>query len=366
MDKQPSFMFWLCLVYLLYLAQPIGWVWQGHLAVPALAGAALAIAAFVTLYVLLMRRVTRVGPLQRPLGETLALGALVAIAVGAVLGFGEAWLGLFVYTAVAAAFALPVRPAVVAVAGISCITLLAGLAAGVGWSTAGQMAGLCAALGVGMIGTARLVTVNSELRAARRELARLAVADERLRISRDLHDLLGHSLSLIAIKSQLAGRLLHASPDQAGAEVRQVEDIARASLDQVRQAVSGYRQPTLVHELESARDMLAAAGVACEIKNDWPPLPVATEAALSWALREGVTNVIRHSGARRCAIRICEGADTVELEIVDDGRGAPTNEVGSGLTGIAERVAQVGGSSKAAPQPGGGFRLTVSVPRAVA
>jgi two-component system, NarL family, sensor histidine kinase DesK len=151
--------------------------------------------------------------------------------------------------------------------------------------------------------------------------------------------------------------------------VHEIEDVARAALLQVRDAVSNYRQPTLVSELESARRMLAAAGISCQVDNDWPALPVVVESALSWALREGVTNVIRHSRCQECGIRVVERGDVVVLEIVDNGHGpiaAPASadsHGGSGLSGVAERVAEVGGSVSAGPDPGGGFRLTVTVPR---
>jgi len=169
---------------------------------------------------------------------------MLGIAVGLVPGYGGPWIRLFVFVVVGAAFALATRPALAAVGITTLLALGSGLAAGVEPSTVTQIAGLCAALGLGMVGTARLVAVNRQLHAARRELARLAVTDERLRIARDLHDLLGHSLTLIAIKSQLARRLTTAAPKRAQVENEQIEAVARAALDEVRQVVSGYRQPT--------------------------------------------------------------------------------------------------------------------------
>ena len=139
-----------------------------------------------------------------------------------------------------------------------------------------------------------------KLNQTRAELARMAVADERLRISRDLHDLLGHSLSLIALKSELAGRTIESDPQRAAREIAEVEAVARRSLADVRQAVTGYRQPSLAAELAAARRMLASAGIDCRV--DAPgtyDLPPEVDALLAWTVREAATNVVRHSGARR-------------------------------------------------------------------
>nr|MDQ3841501.1 sensor histidine kinase [Actinomycetota bacterium] len=222
-------------------------------------------------------------------------------------------------------------------------------------------------IGIGMIGVSRLVVTVRELRTAREELARLAVAEERLRFARDLHDLLGHSLSLITLKSELAGRLLPTAPEKAATEVRDIEGVARRALREVREAVAGYRQPTLDGELEDAREMLEAAGITCRIESKVGVLPNATDAVLAWAVREGVTNVIRHSRARSCEIRVTRDGEEVRAEISDDGLGSsaerdapPSN--GSGLSGLAERVAASGGDLEAGSPPESGFRLRVSLP----
>jgi two-component system, NarL family, sensor histidine kinase DesK len=226
-------------------------------------------------------------------------------------------------------------------------------------------------IGIGMIAVSRLVVTVRELQAARREIAQLAAAEavarERLRFARDLHDLLGHSLSSITLKSELAGRLLPAAPEQAAAEVRDIEGVARRSLREVREAVSGYRQPTLDEELYGAREMLEAAGIACRIEKEASPLPNAMNTVLAWAVREGVTNVIRHSRADRCDIRVTHDSEEVRVEVKDNGHDSPpehkrTYSNGSGLSGLAERIAASGGNVEAGPLPESGFRLRVSLP----
>jgi two-component system sensor histidine kinase DesK len=219
-------------------------------------------------------------------------------------------------------------------------------------------------LGWWMIGFTQLLTTVQELHAAREEIARLAVADERVRFGRDLHDLLGHSLSLIALKSELAGRLLPGRPAEASREVADITDVSRRALGEVREAVSGYRRPTLGAELAGAREALAAAGIAVDA--DVPPaeLPPDLEAVLAWTVREATTNVLRHAGARRVAIHVAADDERASVEVLDDGRGADGASVddGSGLAGLAERVARARGRIEAAPRAEGGFRVAVSLP----
>jgi two-component system, NarL family, sensor histidine kinase DesK len=209
----------------------------------------------------------------------------------------------------------------------------------------------------------------SRLHRTRAELARMAVAEERLRIARDLHDLLGHSLSLITLKAELAGRLMGSDPGRASHEVADLEVVARKSLADVRAAVSSYRQPVLAAEIAAARQMLAAAGIGCEVEApDSYDLPARAEAALAWAVREGATNVVRHSGARKATIKLAAASGDASVEILDDGAGPigagdGQGGTGSGLAGIAERVVQAGGQvSAGAGGAGKGFRLQVRVP----
>jgi two-component system, NarL family, sensor histidine kinase DesK len=220
---------------------------------------------------------------------------------------------------------------------------------------------------------ARRVELVNKLRDTRAELARMAVADERLRIARDLHDLLGHSLSLITLKAELAGRLLDADPERAAREVAELERVARRSLGEVRAAVTSYRQPRLAAEIASARHMLAAAGMECQVHAPASiELPPATDALLAWTVREGATNVVRHSGARTVTITISITPDEVSAEIADDGVGPtwdadprPGEHQGSGLSGLTERARAAGAEISSGEGPGGkGFRLLVRVPAA--
>jgi two-component system sensor histidine kinase DesK len=158
-----------------------------------------------------------------------------------------------------------------------------------------------------------------ELHAARRELARLAVIEERERLSRDLHDLLGQTLSMITLKSELARHLVKEEPDRCAQELSDIERVARQTLREVREAVAGYRQPRLESELEGARQLLSAAGIDYQIEPDTLILPPETSAVLAWAVREGVTNVIRHSRARHCEITLIQGNGTVGAEVINDG-----------------------------------------------
>jgi two-component system, NarL family, sensor histidine kinase DesK len=208
-----------------------------------------------------------------------------------------------------------------------------------------------------------LLRANAELREARSELADVAVAEERMRFSRDLHDLLGHDLSLIALKAELAGKLLPPGADTAAKEVDDIRTLTRSALTQVREAVDGYRQPTLATELAGARVALEAAGIELRVENRAVALDPEAESVLAWAVREGATNVIRHSGARNATITIIPAGVGAEVEITDDGGGANgANGVGHGLDGLLERARSVGGGLEAGADPEGGFRLRVTVP----
>ena len=289
---------------------------------------------------------------------TIAFLAVLAIALN--LTLGSEWRVLFFHVNVAAGIMLLARDAYVAIAGLAVTTLALGTVSGMVW-----LALPTAAIGLWATAFVRQVAAVAELRSAREELARLAVSEERLRFARDLHDLLGHSLSLITLKSELAGRLLPAAPKKAATEVHDIEDVARQALREVREAVAGYRRPTLDEELAGAGEMLEAAGISCRIENEAGVLPNAVDAVLAWAVREGTTNVIRHSRARRCRILLARDGEGVYAEITDDGQGFQSNSgetSGSGLSGLSERVATSAGRIEAGSPPDGGFRLRVSLP----
>ncbi|MDQ2783466.1 MAG: sensor histidine kinase [Chloroflexota bacterium] len=291
---------------------------------------------------------------------------LVACVLFLTLTDSSDWYWFFTYTGLAAGVAFPARWAAWMTIGLIVVT--AGVGGTVDWLQMGRMVVLVAVLGSGMIGVGYLIRTIRALRAARAEIARLAVAEERLRFARDLHDLLGHSLSTIAIKTALAHRLLSDAPERAGRELEDVQTVTQEALKEVRDAVTGYRQPTLATELANAQEILAAAGIACDVDDAVGTLPAAVESALAWTVREGVTNIVRHSRARHVTIGIHQGHETVRADITDDGEGDSVgthpspSAGGSGLRGLAERAVAVGGRLDAQPCPTGGFHLVVILP----
>jgi two-component system sensor histidine kinase DesK len=346
------------LVFLLFLGFPLWDVFHSPPGAAHLALVLAGVALFVGAYLWLMRmRHTLSG--RR---EWLTFGALMAVALALALDNSASWATLFIYAAAVCGFRMEPRPAVRGI--VACAALAAATGAVGDYPLAGIVSQTvyAGAIGLMLLAFARLLQVNRELRAAREEIARLAVGEERLRFSRDLHDLLGHSLSVIALKSELAGRLLGAEPHRAAAEVAEIEQVTRQALQQVREAVTGYRRMTLSDELAGARMALSAAGIEAAVEQPGVSLPPEAEAILAWAVREGTTNVIRHSGARRCEIRVSAGLASADVEVVDDGRGRESDGGGSGLAGLSERVWRRQGQLEAGPQPDGGFRLRVSVP----
>jgi two-component system, NarL family, sensor histidine kinase DesK len=183
---------------------------------------------------------------------------------------------------------------------------------------------------------------RADLRLSMDEVRRLAASAERERIGRDLHDLLGHTLSMVALKSELAGRLIERDPRAARREIADVERVARDALSQVRSAVSGIRAAALVSELASARLLLEAAGVQMEYWRDPQELPAEVETCMALVLREAVTNIQRHARASRVEVTVIVGAERVVMRIRDDGRGG-VDESGNGLTGMRERITARGG-----------------------
>jgi two-component system sensor histidine kinase DesK len=201
------------------------------------------------------------------------------------------------------------------------------------------------------------------LRESRRERARLAVADERDRIARDLHDLVGHSLSVIAVKTELARRLVAMDPRQAEKELADIDTVVRRALSEVRQAVTNYRQPTLAGELASAQRAAASAGIDCRVESpDSWSLPAPVDGALAWTVREGVTNVLRHSRATHCTIELSLVDCVAEVAITDDGVGPSESGRGYGLIGLTERAEALGGSLTSGPSGPTGFCVRVRVP----
>ena len=312
---------------------------------------------------------------SRSPASLILFGVLVALVLALCLLYGNSFLWLFIGVSAIAGVTLPMRSAFVAVVIFTLLPLVISVGASGGiarvdWLQIIPLMLLVRGIGVDMIGAARLSGAIRELQATREELARLAVMEERQRLSRDLHDLLGHTLSMITLKSELAGRLVEQEPARSIQEIREVERAARHTLREVREAVAGYRQPRLESELDAARQILSAAGVACQVEHSAGELEPSTDAVLAWTVREGVTNVIRHSRARRCSIRLTHENSTVCAEVINDGPRRRQLEVakariGSGLSGLSERVNSYGGRMEAGPLPTAGnegFRLWVELP----
>jgi two-component system, NarL family, sensor histidine kinase DesK len=317
---------------------------------------------FVALYAAVILRPRRFGRFGAPAAVVLAL---------LTYPFNT---GASVYLVFAAAFAASVGPRRLAMrwfVGLSLLTLVFALFAPVPWPFAIAAFGAPLVF-VWVVGFAVLDEVERDEEAGRlridnARIEHLATAAERDRISRDLHDLLGQSLTEVIVRAQLVRRLAEADPARAAEEAAEIERSSRRALDEIRAAVQGWREVRIDEELDIARRALDAAGVAVVLDRDerFDPPPT-TETALALALRETVTNVVRHAAASRCTItlRRLDGRDV--LEVADDGRGGipppagRTGTEGSGLTGMRERVLALGGDVEVADRDG--RRVTVSLP----
>jgi two-component system sensor histidine kinase DesK len=290
------------------------------------------------------------------------VGAMAALGVAGSLINGGASV-FVIYAAAAAAYIEPVRRAVLIIAGLvgSLVAVLAFSPAPLPWRFLGLAPALIFTIVTGAMNLfdAERQRAERRLRRADEEIERLAALGERERIARDLHDLLGHTLSVIVVKSELAARLSEREPSRAADEMRDVERIGREALTEVRAAVVGYRAKGLRGELDGALRALAAAGVDATVEVELPVLPIAYESALAFALRESVTNVVRHADARHATITVGMDGPAVTLEVTDDGRGGDGPE-GAGLTGMRERIAALGGTVQR--DGGSGTRVRVSLP----
>ncbi len=346
-SKSSHWVHHLRLVYLVFFVIPLFvqppasvWLWSAN-------GSALL--AFLWLYARVQR----------------ATGRALAFCIGGIFGLGAALLWVnppggvtfFIY---AASFLSDVgRPAV---AGVWLVVLSAAAGAVLLWHGFIPMLGMPVIMlivGGARIHAAELKRKNRKLRRSQEEIEQLAALAERERIGRDLHDLLGHTLSVIVLKSELAAKVAEADPERCVAEIREVERISRETLADVRAAISGYRARGFPGELDNARRVLAGAGVAVSSTMDPVELTAVQETALSLALREAVTNVVRHARADRCAIRLRREGDRIRLDVEDDGvGGAPAG--GNGLAGMRARIAEVGGAVEHDGRDG--WRLAVSIP----
>jgi len=372
-------------IWLVYLVSPVADLFgHGH-GVLWIAGGLAITAAFCVIYLITVCNCSR-WPRQ-------ALWGLIAIAVLAALAcvvYGNAWTPLWIYVSAAAGMVLA-APAYGRGTALRGVLAVGACYVFFSWLTHAGTAEFLAVLlpvllvGVVMIGFREQIQLMNDLTQARETVAKLAANEERLRLARDMHDLTGQSLSTITLKSELAAKRLARLPasaerDTVLGDLGDIGRVSRQTLHDIREAVSGYRRPTLAIEAITARNALEAAGIRLD---DDPGLTLRSgtfdadaEAVLAWCLREAVTNVVRHSGARSCQIRLIEHPGELSLEITDDGRGlpgpaeasapslgadAPEASQGAGLRGMSERLSAVGGRLSVG-SAGHGFRLTATIP----
>jgi two-component system, NarL family, sensor histidine kinase DesK len=305
---------------------------------------------------------------RRAAVATLAAAAAVTLAL--TIGFGGDMFALFPLLSIVCGVVVPwteTRPPLVGVivAAVTCAGLIIAwarqAAGGDIWSVAYGtfLSGFIVAL------ILRLVAVIRRLQETRQELAESAVSEERLRFARDLHDLLGHTLSVMVVKAQLVRKLVPRDPAKAAEQAADIENVGRRALTEVRESVAGYRGRGIARELDEARTALADAGFTVAVRQDDVPLAAAEDALLGWVIREGATNVIRHSGGHQAEIEVGLRKGYAFAEIRDDGGKSPAVQLpsgGNGLGGLRERAAAAGGTLEAGPRRGGGYRLYVRIP----
>jgi two-component system, NarL family, sensor histidine kinase DesK len=365
-------------IWLVYLISPVADLFGHDHGVLWIAGGLAIAIAFSVIYV-----ITICNSGSWPRQARWGLAAIALLAALACVVYGDAWTPLWIYVSAATGMVLAApaygrRTALYGVLAVgACYVFFS-------WLAHAEAAEFLAVLlpvllvGVAMIGFRMQVQLLHELAEARETVAKLAANEERLRLARDMHDLTGQSLSMITLKSELAAKRLSKLPpspelDTVLGDLGDIGRVSRQTLHDIREAVSGYRRPTLAIEAITARNALEAAGIRLD---DDPGLTlrsgtfdVDAEAVLAWCLREAVTNVIRHSGARTCRIRLIQHPGELSLEVTDDGHGPGGQDAdappGAGLRGMSERLSTVGGRlslGAADPGSGRGFKLTATVP----
>jgi two-component system sensor histidine kinase DesK len=366
-------------IWLVYLAAPVSGLFGHHHGVVWIAGGLAISLAFCGIYLPILMFSD-----QRPRLSRNGLLAIAALAGLACVVYGRDWTPLWIYVSAAAGLILGANrnAAALRVAGVgACYTFFSWLSH-LGFGNYVTVLIPVLLVGLAMIGFRMQIVLMTELTRARETVAELAANEERLRLARDMHDLTGQSLSMITLKSELAAKRLAKLPpaperDAALTELGDIGRVSRQTLHDIREAVSGYRKPTLTIEVITARTALDAAGIRLD---DDAALTLGSggydpdaEAVLAWCLREAVTNVIRHSGATTCWIRLVEDEDELSLVVTDDGRGPGAHRpgpspAGSGLRGMSERLTVVGGRLSLGPADPGhpaqrhGFRLVATLP----
>ncbi|MCW2855045.1 MAG: histidine kinase [Marmoricola sp.] len=350
------------LVWLFYLLNPLDAAWKQRDSVSGWIGI-VATLAFAVVYgaVFIVMRARR--QLGRPFWTTMkpgvsaaVIGAEIVLGVVICLAIGQAGTATSVYIAVISMLCLPTRLAWAMTLAVAATTYGATLTVP-GWTQdRGLLFGILVA-GLAIWGISQAIRGNIEVLTVREENARLALDDQRNRFARDLHDILGHSLTVITVKAELAQKLIGVDPDRALAEIADLERLSRDALADVRRAVEGYRELTLPGELARARVALAAAEIEADLPNSTEEVQGEVRDLFAWAIREGVTNVIRHSEAQRCVVRLTP----TSVEVADDGRGPDGSSPGNGLVGLRERAAAVGATIvTAATEPGFSLKVVAS------
>lgn len=349
-------------IWLVYLIDPLSGLWDPHHSdMQRVLGVTLTV-VFSFAYVVLVPRGAFGGSRRRrieSLAAMVASAALYFVFCGDGISFAP-------YLVVTLLLLLPWAQALP-------LALLVGVAVTVGpehvasWDLHGLQWGIGAGTlfaGVVVGGMRIFAGTNDRLHRAEEEIEQLGAEQERLRIARDLHDLLGHALTTVTVKAELASRLVARDPERAASEMAEVAELGRQSLADVRATVSGYREVSLVRELAAAREVLAAAGIDAELPAAAEDVPGDLKELFGWVVREGITNALRHSRAERVAVRLTGRAIEVDNDGVENA--GPKNDeprtVGSGLLGLSERAAMLGGELHAGRQGPNGYRLRVEVP----
>lgn len=340
------------LFYLIYAIQDLvkNHTWYG-----SAVGLAL-IAIYCVIYVVQMPKAGFGGTRQ---SKIVVLGAMATILVAYGVVFGSGVLVLMAYFSVAVAMCVPPRWGLAWIITIfpAAVVLPQHIQS---WDLHGYQFGLGLAVSLGglaTLGVRKSVRDTIELSETRKQLEEMAASQERQRIARDLHDLLGHALTTVIVKAELASKLASRDPERAAREMNEVAELARQGLADVRSTVSGYRSVNLVTELATAREVLRSAGINYDIPTAADVVPPEHRELFGWALREGITNAVRHSGAQFVAVKLTP----TSIEVADNGRGYEGGVGGNGLNGLRERAAAVDGTVTADNLEAGGFSLKVEV-----
>lgn len=330
-------------IWLLYLVQPFSTAWDHRSTWHGWVGMA-ATVLFGLVYVgsfFLLRRDAPPGPpiLIDSFDPTYAPAIAAAVVLGAVMcvSIGVDGLTAAPYLAVLLViwFPNPLGWLVGVGIGAGAYALSATVP---GWKQQpGIFFGTCIAT-LAVWGISQAMSRAMQVAQMREENAQLVIQEERNRFARDLHDILGHSLTVVTVKAELAGRLIDVDPIKAKAEIADLERLSRDALADVRQALSGYREITLPGELARARSALEAAGICATLPNSTDDVPSELRELFAWTVREGITNVLRHSGAEKCEVVLSSSS----VEIRDNGRGSQTPGIGHGLVGLRERATELG------------------------